>query len=333
MTVDHSAVTEEVGTGSKYHMTSATAYLLHVLISFCTAVFSFHPIYFIGRRQIQDFREISCDQEVLTEFQASPKTYAKLIFSLIHQSDHSLNLQVSLTEQNSNLKKRISNMKYHSKYRSSYKKSIFFIAVLSVAMVLPIACTEMSAEDTNESTAEVLPAPPEFKLKDLDNENTLITLDGKDITYEELEKVISPDGIASIDVRKLDNGSSSISIISKKNESQLKPTAVTPLTGDGETVFKVVETMPELVGGMDGLKSKIRYPKLAAKQGIEGRVIVTFIVDKDGNVRDAQVARGIGAGCDEEALRVIQQAKFKPGIQRGENVDVRMMIPLVFKLQ
>lgn len=100
-----------------------------------------------------------------------------------------------------------------------------------------------------------------------------------------------------------------------------------------DNIFMVVQHMPELIGGLDALQKKIHYPELARKAGIEGRVYVEFYVDEHGNVRDAHVVRGIGGGCDEEALRVVEQAKFTPGMQRGRPVKVHYSLPIVFKLQ
>jgi len=101
--------------------------------------------------------------------------------------------------------------------------------------------------------------------------------------------------------------------------------------GDAE-VFVVVEQMPELVGGLKALSEQIQYPRIAKMAGIEGRVIVQFVVDEQGAVIDPQIVRGIGAGCDEEALRVLQAATFKPGMQAGKPVGVKMSIPVTFKL-
>jgi protein TonB len=102
---------------------------------------------------------------------------------------------------------------------------------------------------------------------------------------------------------------------------------------DNNHVFVVVEHMPKLIGGLKALQQKIHYPELARKAGIEGRVYVQFVVDKHGNVQNAHVVRGIGGGCDKEALRVVKQAKFKPGMQRGRPVKVQYSLPIVFKLQ
>lgn len=98
-------------------------------------------------------------------------------------------------------------------------------------------------------------------------------------------------------------------------------------------IFVIVEQMPELIGGLAGLQKKIRYPEIAKKAGVSGRVFVQFIVDENGNVVDPVVTRGIGAGCDEEAIRAVSQAKFKPGKQRGQSVRVKMSLPITFKLK
>ncbi|MEX0994150.1 MAG: energy transducer TonB [Balneolaceae bacterium] len=100
-----------------------------------------------------------------------------------------------------------------------------------------------------------------------------------------------------------------------------------------EDFFVVVEQMPELIGGLAELQSKIRYPERARKAGIEGRVYLRFIVNEQGEVEDPVVTRGIGGGCDEEALRAVKQAKFKPGMQRGRPVRVQYSLPVVFRLQ
>lgn len=100
-----------------------------------------------------------------------------------------------------------------------------------------------------------------------------------------------------------------------------------------EDFFVVVEQMPELIGGLAELQSRIRYPEMARRAGIEGRVYVQFIVNERGEVENPQVIRGIGGGCDEEAIRAVSQASFKPGMQRGRPVRVQYSLPIVFRLQ
>ena len=98
-------------------------------------------------------------------------------------------------------------------------------------------------------------------------------------------------------------------------------------------IFVIVEQSPELIGGLQGLQKKIKYPEIAKKAGVEGRVFLQFVVDEQGNVHDPIVTRGIGAGCDEEAVRAILEAKFKPGKQRGQAVKVKMSLPITFRLK
>jgi hypothetical protein len=102
-------------------------------------------------------------------------------------------------------------------------------------------------------------------------------------------------------------------------------------------VFMVVENMPEFPGGSDALldflAKNIHYPSVAKANGVEGMVAVQYIVETDGSISDAKVVKGIGAGCDEEALRVINaMPKWQPGLQKGQKVRVQYILPIRFKL-
>ncbi|MEQ8523820.1 energy transducer TonB [Gracilimonas sp.] len=106
-----------------------------------------------------------------------------------------------------------------------------------------------------------------------------------------------------------------------------------PEEEEEEDFFVVVEQMPKLKGGMAKLQGSVTYPEMARKAGIEGRVTVQFIVNEQGNVENAQVVRGIGGGCDEEALRAVKEASFEPGMQRGRPVRVQYALSINFRLQ
>lgn len=104
-----------------------------------------------------------------------------------------------------------------------------------------------------------------------------------------------------------------------------------------DEVFTIVEDQPQFPGGMPAfykfVGDNMKYPAQARRMGIEGRVFVQFVVDKDGTVTEVKSVKGIGAGCDEEAERVLRTSpKFKPGKQRGRSVKVRMVLPIIFKL-
>src|SRR5690625_304341 len=100
-----------------------------------------------------------------------------------------------------------------------------------------------------------------------------------------------------------------------------------------EDFFVVVEQMRQPIGGLGEPQSQIRYPEMARRAGIEGRVPIQFIVNERGEVENPVVVRGIGGGADEEALRVVSQAKFTPGMQRGRPVRVQYSLPIFFRLQ
>jgi len=103
-------------------------------------------------------------------------------------------------------------------------------------------------------------------------------------------------------------------------------------------VYEKVDVMPEYPGGIKALintiTTEIKYPEEAKKNGIQGKVLVQFFVDKDGKIIDPKVIKGIGHDCDEEALRVVKLLKpFKPGIEKGKPVVVKMVLPIAFKLE
>ncbi|MCH6201012.1 energy transducer TonB [Aquiflexum sp. LQ15W] len=115
------------------------------------------------------------------------------------------------------------------------------------------------------------------------------------------------------------------------------PMGETSAQGSGDEVFDVVDEVPEFPGGMEGwngfLRNNLTYPTLARQKGIEGTVYITFVVNKDGSVSDANILRGIGGGCDEESLRVIQSSpNWIPGKNKGEIVRTRMRLPVQYAL-
>lgn len=100
-----------------------------------------------------------------------------------------------------------------------------------------------------------------------------------------------------------------------------------------EGYYVIAEQMPVLIGGMAELQQKVEYPEEAREQGIEGRVTVQFIVNRLGDPTEVKVVRGIGGGADEEAIRVVKEAKFEPGIHKGKNVCVQYALSINFRLE
>ena len=128
---------------------------------------------------------------------------------------------------------------------------------------------------------------------------------------------------------------SNISCISSEKQEEISEKQESR-AAEGE-VFQVVEEMPEFPGGMGEcmkwLGQNIKYPADAKEKGVQGRVIVQFVVEKDGTIVNAKVVRGVDPDLDAEALRVVNQSpKWKPGKQKGEAVRVKYTLPIMFRL-
>jgi protein TonB len=106
---------------------------------------------------------------------------------------------------------------------------------------------------------------------------------------------------------------------------------------DVNQIFLVVEETAAPIGGMPAfyeyVQKKLKYPAQARRMGVEGKVFVEFVIERDGSITDVKAIKGIGAGCDEEAVRVLKGSpKWKAGKQRGKPVRQRMVLPIAFKL-
>lgn len=115
------------------------------------------------------------------------------------------------------------------------------------------------------------------------------------------------------------------------------PGQVEPVQGTSDAVYTFVEQMPEYPGGneamMEFIRKNLRYPEKAKETGVEGRVIVRFVVNEDGTVSDITILRDIGAGCGAEAVHVVKMMpKWKPGKQNGKAVKTYFNLPVMFRL-
>jgi len=124
------------------------------------------------------------------------------------------------------------------------------------------------------------------------------------------------------------------------NESpriEVASVAVAEAEDEVDEIFTIVEESAMPNGGMPAfykyLVDNMRYPAQARRLGVEGKVTLSFVVDKNGKISEVNVLRGIGSGCDEEAVRVMQNApSWKPGKQRGKAVKQRCIMPISFKM-
>lgn len=135
-----------------------------------------------------------------------------------------------------------------------------------------------------------------------------------------------------------------VALVSVDEKKPLPPpapvtTAPAPVIEEEEQIFEIVEDDPVPPGGsqealLKWIARNIVYPEIAADNGVQGRVIVQFVVEKDGSITKATVVRGVDPSLDKEALRVVNKMdKWKPGKQRGKAVRVKYTLPIQFKLQ
>ena len=359
-------------------------YLLQLALSVIESVFWFHPLVKIGATEIEIYREISCDQEVLNTSDIHPKKYANMLLELVPLNKGYGSFAVNMAVKQSTLKQRIETMKHHKMHKTSYKRSLFLLLSITLMVIAPIACSDLRGPETlsDEEILNEKMTLTEFVMEINGKEVMSANKPGVSVSAQGLGAIaISPkdyglfefsirpfdgavqsgaisDNIAEFKVNQLNVSIASTQKILENNSDAMiwvrhfpnakiapgfssygdanQPPPPPPPTNlnnpADQEVFIVVESMPELIGGQVGIQSKVEYPATAKRAGIQGRVTVQFIVDKNGNVVEPKVIRGIGGGCDEEAVRVVSEAKFKPGVQRGQNVEVQMSLPVLFRL-
>lgn len=172
-------------------------------------------------------------------------------------------------------------------------------------------------EDVIIQTAEDTPPPPEPEAPEVATELVVVENDAE-ITHE----------LGIVDMGDDAN----------KAQEEFVPVEIEEeVVVEEEEIFQVVEEEPEFPGGMEALYKylgeSIKYPQLAKENNIEGKVYVTFVVEKDGSIANPRILRDIGGGCGNEAVRVVKaMPKWKAGKQRGKNVRVQFNLPVSFKL-
>lgn len=226
-------------------------------------------------------------------------------------------------------------LKKNKKYELEPKRPLFF----GIGMVISLSLTLVAFEWKSE--IDPIPIFPD----EIEDPWTIVIEDPHITKHDipDIPKPVEQKKIASplVEVKELTD-------LLKEDDNKIIDSEPEDLVGSidfgDETIevpedpFIIVEDMPEFPGGeqalMEFLGKNIKYPRRAKSIGIEGRVYLKFIVDVDGSITDIQVMKGIGAGCDEEAIRVLNLLpNFSPGKQRGVPVKVQMQIPVNFKLK
>ena len=213
------------------------------------------------------------------------------------------------------------------------KKLMFIQIGLIISLAVAWAVFEMKSYDKREIDESLL------------RSTELLDEEMVEITKQEEPKpqpVEMPKTTTQLEIVEDDVEVEDIEINAEMDQNEVVEEYVAPEIEEEEVVeqeiFQIVEEMPSYPGGeaklFEYIKKNMKYPQIARESGIKGRVFVSFVVEPDGSVSNVKVLRGIGGGCDEEAMRVVKaMPKWKPGKQRGKAVRVSYMLPVNFQLQ
>ena len=208
---------------------------------------------------------------------------------------------------------------------------------MQIGMIISLLIAWLAFEHKSYDKREIDPS--------LLNREVVVDEEMVEITKQEEQKpqpVEMPKQTTQLEIVQDDVEVEDIEINAEMDQNEVMEEYVAPEIVEEEVVeaevFTIVEEMPSYPGGdakmYEYLGKNIKYPQIARESSIQGRVFVNFVVEPDGSVTNVKVLRGIGGGCDEEAMRVVKSMPhWKPGKQRGKAVRVSYTLPVVFKLQ
>ena len=325
----------------------------------------FNPFIYLYKKELQSLHEYQADRDVVATG-VDKKNYMMLILqqcTAVDFSGMSNNFSLILT------KKRIKMITRNEKAKGLWWR---LLATLPVLAVLLIANTKVTAQEQQSEKKQINVEIGQFEIYD-DYGNLMNLTDtiiyNEDGTYIQFKTTEAPDPITGEMRNKItatscnadgtpnENIHVTINAVEMHGDTTLYSVEPFTLSTDkfkfniqttednpiqvlknyNDTVYQVVEQMPQFPGGekalMEYIGKNIVYPVEAKEKEIQGRVFINFVIEKDGSVSNVKVLRGIGGGCDEEAVRAVSSLpKWKPGIQKGKPVRVSYQIPILFKL-
>ena len=318
----------------------------------------FNPFIYLYKKELQSLHEYQADRDVVATG-VDKKNYMMLILqqcTAVDFSGMSNNFSLILT------KKRIKMITRNEKAKGLWWR---LLATLPVLAILMIANTKVTAQEqkADEHTFKVSISPfemfdddgaPMQLMKDTifyDDDGSYFKFETSDSFQPESGEPCKKLTITSYNAdgtprksffiteteRRGDTSTYSIEPFTFTLSEHLFEQLPDIATSEEDTVYQIVEEMPQFPGGenalMDYVAKNVVYPEEAKEKEIQGRVFIGFVVEKDGSIGEVKVLRGIGGGCDEEAVRVIKgMPKWKPGMQKGKPVRVSYMMPINFKL-
>lgn len=264
----------------------------------------FNPAVWLLRRELRNIHEYEADEAVL----ASGANAAEYQLLLIRKAVGERLFSMANNLNHNSLKKRITMMLTK---RSNPWNRVKVLLTVPVAAVAVVAFATPKAESLS---------------REIEHESDAIVSSVVESTSDK----------AALVAQGKTSGEETVNAMGRADDTFIA-NDIQRMTSTDDDVYEVVEKMPAFPGGMAELmkylRSNVRYPVEAHKAGIQGRVVVSFVVNKDGTVKDAKIVRSVDKSIDAEALRVISaMPKWQPGYQDGKAVSVRYTVPVTFRL-
>jgi len=311
-----------------------------LFIDFMMVFQFFNPFYWIIRRLVRENHEYLADRAVLERYRISAGNYKALLLTQVIGGKPIITSNFFTIQ---TIKKRFKMITRNKTGKYGFLKySAGLVVALVVTLLFACEKVENSVEPHFDPEKSLVFRDRVISIEEIGSQNLkevmISRLDAQAIINELPQfKGILPDGEVMM---LFDMGKSEDVELARKLkvfELTQKKTEIQGLPND-ETVFVLVEDMPEYIGGEDALRqflaNNVKYPVQASENGIQGRVYVQFVVNENGMVENPRVVRGVDPLLDEEAVRVIaSMPAWKPGKQKGKAVKVSYTAPINFKLQ
>lgn len=330
-----------------------------LLVDTLTALQWFNPAMWMLRQDLRAIHEYEADAAVLSQGINMRQYQYLLIQKAVSHCGYSVANGIS----HSTLKNRINMMLHKNSSRASLLKLLALVPIVGIALA-------MQAETVNDYVYTEKTQTPQKKVVKKGKANAQIKMGNKTIQVKKTEKIASGktkeplimiDGKRStkaemdaLDEKRIDHinvlkgkaateiygaeGKNGVIEIKTKKPVLLDVVVKTEAqTEPDDKPFDVVEQMPEFPGGQEALmqflRQEVKYPKEAEEKGLQGRVVVRYIIEKDGSISEVEIAKSVNEYLDAEAIRVVKaMPKWKPGKQNGEPVRVKFTIPVTFRL-
>ena len=295
-----------------------------ILVDTLTALQWFNPAMWMLRQDLRAIHEYEADAAVLSQGINMRQYQYLLIQKAVSHCGYSVANGIS----HSTLKNRIDMMLHKNSKRASLLKLLALVPLVGVALAL-------NAETVNDYVYNE-PKTPQKKIVKKGRQDGQIKMGTKTIEVKK-EKSAATNATKVATAEKSNKDKKAVEMAKEAAEKK-KVAAIAMEAPEAEGAFDVVEEMPQFPGGapelMKFLSMTVKYPEAAEKAGTQGRVIASFIVEKDGSISGAKVVKNVSEELDAEALRVINaMPNWTPGKQKGQAVRVKYTIPISFRLK